>query len=145
MRDVDGQRLLFHGAVVLLVGLLTGLPFGMAIADGWGEESVRAWRVAHTGLVGGGVVLIAIAGALRHVRLGPSAAAWLVWSLVVTVYAAVIALGLGPILGVRGLEPTPPSANLLVFAANIVLAVGAFIATVLLVGGARAGRSGPRA
>lgn len=42
MRDVDGQRLLFHGAVVLLVGLLAGLPFGMAIADGWGEESVRA-------------------------------------------------------------------------------------------------------
>ena len=140
MRDVDGQRLLFHGAVVLLVGLLTGLPFGMAIADGWGEESVRAWRVAHTGLVGGGVVLIAIAGALRHVRLGPSAAVWLVWSLVVTVYAAVIALGLGPILGVRGLEPTLPSANLLVFAANMVLAVGAFIATVLLIAGAR-GRS----
>ncbi len=144
MRDIDGQRLLFHGAVVLLIGLVAGLPLAAAITDGWGDESIHAWRVAHTGLVGGGVVLIAIAGALRNVRLGASAGAWLVRSLIGSVYAGVFALGLGPILGVRGLEPVPPLGNILVFAANAVLALGSLIATVLLVGGAWAGRSDVR-
>jgi hypothetical protein len=144
MRDVDGQRLLFHGAVVLLIGLLAGVPLSAAITDGWGEESVLAWRVAHTGIVAGGVALIAIAGALRHVRLGTGAAAWLVRSLVVSVYAGAVALGLGPILGVRGLQPVPPVGNLLVFAANVVLAVGSLVATLLLVSGASAGRGASR-
>jgi hypothetical protein len=139
MRDVDGQRLVFHGAVVLLLGLLTGLPLGAAITDGWGEEAIRAWRVAHTGLVGGGVALIAIGGAARHVRLGPHGAAWLVWSFVASVYAGVFSLGVGPILGVRGLAPTPPPANILAFAANVVLALGSLLASVLLVRGAWAG------
>lgn len=145
MRDVDGQWLVFHGAVVLLLGLLTGLPLGAAITDGWGEEAIRAWRVAHTGLVGGGVALIAIGGAARHVRLGPRAAAWLVWLLVGSIYAGVFALGLGPILGVRGLEPTPPPANILAFTANVVLALGSLIASALLVRGAWAGAHDTRA
>jgi hypothetical protein len=135
MRDSDAQRLLFHGAVLLLIGLLTGVPYGEAITEGWGPESERAWRVAHTGMTAGGVTLIAIAGALRHVRLGDGAAAWLVWSLVATAYGAVVGLGLGPILGVRGLEPVGPPANVLVFLANAVLAMGALVATVLLVKG----------
>jgi hypothetical protein len=145
MRDVDGQRLVFHGAVVLLLGLLAGVPFGAAITDGWGEEAIHAWRVAHTGLVGGGVALIAIGGAAHRVRLGPGAAAWLVGSLVASIYAGVFALGVGPILGVRGLEPTPPLANQLAFGANLVLALGSLIAAALLVRGAWAGASDTRA
>jgi hypothetical protein len=48
-------------------------------------------------------------------------------------------------LSVRGLAPVPPAGNILVFAANVVLAVGSLVATLLLVGGAWAGRSGTRA
>ena len=47
MTERDQVRLLFHGSIVLLVGLLSGVPMGQAITGGWGEEVVRAWRVAH--------------------------------------------------------------------------------------------------
>ncbi len=52
------QRILFHGLVVLLVGLLCGVPYGQAITHAWGEEAVRAWRLAHFGLVVTGIWLM---------------------------------------------------------------------------------------
>jgi hypothetical protein len=41
-------QLIFHGAVILLVGLLCGAPLGSAVVRGKPEETVRAWRVAHS-------------------------------------------------------------------------------------------------
>ena len=55
------QRILFHGLVVLLVGLLCGVPYGQAITHAWGEEAVRAWRLAHCGLVVTGIWLMVVA------------------------------------------------------------------------------------
>ena len=43
-------HLLLHALIVLLVGLICGAPMGRAITRNHGEDKVRAWRVAHSGL-----------------------------------------------------------------------------------------------
>ena len=50
MVELASKHLLFHGPVVLLAGLLSGIPMGTAIINNRGEVTVRAWRVAHSGL-----------------------------------------------------------------------------------------------
>jgi hypothetical protein len=137
MPDRDGTRLVFHGAVVLMAGNLAGFVLGVGLG-GMAEETLRAWRVAHTATVGGGVMLIAVGPALRHVALGPRASAWLVWSMVAMGYGAVVSLGVGAGFGVKGFVPTGPPANLVAFAGNLAVAGGGVVGTALLGVGARA-------
>ena len=56
-------HVILHGAIVLLVGLLCGIPFG-SVAARAGDDAARAWRVAHAGGAMLGVMLIAIAEVL---------------------------------------------------------------------------------
>jgi hypothetical protein len=144
MTERDQSRMLFHGAVVLLIGLLAGIPMGEAITGQWGEDAVRAWRVAHVGVVAAGIMLVAIAPALRLVALGPRPARWLVGAFVASAYGGTVALTAGAILGVRGLEPGHSLANTVVFLGNSVLAVGSLLGAVLLIHGARAALHGRR-
>lgn len=69
MNDTE-LTLLLHGAIVMLVGLLCGAPYGIAMRKGRPERIERAWRVAHSGLTMGGTLLIAVAAALAVVTLG---------------------------------------------------------------------------
>jgi hypothetical protein len=137
MRTIDQRRVLFHGAILLLVGMLYGIPFAEVLVDG-GDVAARPWRVAHTGLVAGAVLLIAVSAAMPHVMLGPRGTSWLVGSLVLTAYGAIVGLGLPPLAGVRGLAPEGPPLNLVAFAGNLVVGVGSLVAGVLLVHGAHA-------
>ncbi len=110
---------------------------GKAITGAWGEEAVRAWRVAHVGLAAGGLMLIALAPAAGLLALGPRGARWLVAGVLTAAYGAVVALPLGAIAGVRGLEPRGPALNVVVWLGNTVLALGSLIATALMILGAR--------
>jgi len=76
------MQLILHGGVILLLGLLSGVPFGRAIVHGKYEAAVRAWRVAHSGLSMGGVLLLALARVVPQLQLGASALALLVWAFV---------------------------------------------------------------
>ena len=143
MSERDQRFLVFHGAILLMAGNLAGLPFAQAIADGWGEEAVRGWRVAHTGLVSAGLLLVAVGTALRHVVLGASAGRMLRWALLVAGYAS-LGLVVGAAAAVRGLQPMGPPVNLVVLASNAALGLGAFIGTALLIRGAWAGYSAVR-
>jgi hypothetical protein len=138
MSERDQRCLVFHGAIILMAGNLAGLPFMQAITDGSAEEAVRAWRVAHTGLAAAGVMLLAIGAALRHVELAPGAGRLLVWAILAAGYAS-LGLVIGAAAGVRGLQPLGPAANLLVFASNAVLGLGALVGTALLIRGAWTG------
>jgi hypothetical protein len=134
--------MLFHGAIVLFIGLLCGLPFGVAVARGWGHESVRSWRVAHSGVAGIGVMVIAIGAALQHMVLGERAAFLLVWSLVVSAYAFTLAMVLGGIAGVRGLRPSGPPLSAVVFVGNMVGVAGSLFGVALAVYGMYAALAG---
>src|SRR5687768_4129037 len=67
------KQLILHGGVILLLGLLSGVPFGRAIVHVKSEAAVRAWRVAHSGLSMGGVLLLALV--MPQLQLGAPALA----------------------------------------------------------------------
>src|SRR2546425_5508339 len=137
MSEQDQRRLVFHGAIVLLIGNLCGIPLGGAASAGSGEAAMHGWRVAHSGLVMTGVLLIAIGAALRLVVLGEGATSWLVWSLLAAAYGGGVALVLAAAVGARGLAPTGPPLNLVAFVGNIGVVFGTLIGVVLLIRGTR--------
>ncbi len=138
-------QMLLHGAIVLFMGLLFGLPFGVAVTTGWGEESVQAWRVAHAGMVAVGLMLIAIGAALRHLVLGQRLASWLVWSLVASAYSFTLAVLLRGVAGVKGFQPTGPSLNWIAFLSNMVGILGSLTGVALTIRGAYAALRTPPA
>ena len=89
-----------------------------------------------------GIWLFAVAGAAPALRLSPSASAVCVWSLAVSGYTFSIAAAVAALLGVRGLEPTGPAANLAVYVGFTVGAVSSVVGLgVILVGVVRGLRS----
>ncbi len=132
------KQLIFHGGVILLVGLLCGAPLGSAVVRRKSEETVRAWRVAHSSLVMGGVLLLALAGILAHLQLSAFALAILVWAVVASSYAFAVVLPLGAHYNQRGLTSAPPLLNRLIYFGNMVGAGGLLLGTVVLLWGAYA-------
>lgn len=143
MSEVSQIRMLFHGAIVLFIGLLCGLPLGVAVARDRGEESVRSWRVAHSGVAGIGVMVIAIGAALQHMVVGEHAAFLLVWSLVASAYGFTFAMVLGGITGVRGLRPSGPALNVVAFIGNMVGVWGSLFGVALAIYGSYAALARP--
>ncbi len=82
----QAKYLLLHGGIILLAGLLCGIPLGRAIVRGSPDGSIRAWRVAHSGLSMGAVLLVAVAGVVSLVELSPMWNWVLVWSFVASGY-----------------------------------------------------------
>lgn len=131
-----GSLLLFTGFLVLLFGLLTGAPLGSAINRGADEESIRAWRVAHSSLVNGGVMLLAVSAVLPQLALSHG------WQLVASVllsisaYAFSFALFFGAWTGHRGLQKSATAAGNLVYLVNMAGVILSLAATALLAYGA---------
>jgi len=133
------RQILLHGLIVLLVGLVCGVPYGRAITQGWGEEAVRGWRLAHFSLLFGGIWLMVIAAVSHLLVLSRRGIASLVYSSVTSGYAFTLALVVGATSGVRGLEATGPSLNLVAFAGNIVASLASVVwVAVSMVGAIRA-------
>lgn len=131
-------HIVLHGAIVVLIGLLYGIPFGMAV----GEEAVRSWRVAHSGVVTAGLMLIAIGAVLPHLRIATRMASLLVWSLVTSAYSFTVGVLVSAMAGVGGLAPSGSAINGFVFVAYTVGSVGALLGVALTICGAFAALRG---
>lgn len=81
-------RIVYHGAIVLFVGLLCGFA---AVAE-LSSEQVRLWRSAHLGLVVTGIWLFATASILPALVLGRRETSVLFWSLLATAYGFMTAV-----------------------------------------------------
>jgi len=127
-----------HGAIILFVGLLCGAPLGSAAVRGKPEEVVRGWRVAHSSLVMGGILLLALAGVVSQLPLSTFALAFLVWAFVASSYGFAVVLPLAAHYGYRGLSWKPPLLNRVLYVGNMVGAVGLIVGTVVLIWGAYA-------
>jgi hypothetical protein len=138
MRERIALRMLLHGAVLLLVGLLAGMVFGVAVAQSWREDAVRAWRVAHAGSVGLGVMLLAIGAVLDRLQLRERTARAMAWSLVTLGYTFAFGAVFAATAGVRGLTPDGAMLNAVVFATYLVGSVGAVLGVALVILGAYA-------
>jgi uncharacterized membrane-anchored protein len=132
------KQLIFHGGVILLVGLLCGAPLGSAVVRRKTEETIRAWRVAHSSLVMGGILLLALAGIITQLQLNAWALALLVWAFVASSYGFAVVLPLGAHYGHRGLTSEPPFMNRLIYFGNIIGAVALLVDTIVLIWGAYA-------
>ena len=91
-----------NGGLVLLVGLLSGLPFAFNLLGAielWPipfkidyqiTGSERAWRAAHIGNIMNASMLLAVAGIVPRLKLPASTIKALGWCLIVTVWGNAI-------------------------------------------------------
>ena len=136
MDAVLRARMVFHGAVVVMLGLLIGFPHAFVLTGQIAGEE-RAWRMAHLeGLLNGMLVLL-VAAVSGSIVLSSRQQAWLAWSLIAAAYGNVIASVLGATFGVRGLALAPPAANVVMNLLFWVAIVGILAGVGLLIAGAR--------
>ena len=55
--EAVARNLVFHGAIVLIIGLMCGMPYGKAINRKASEHTVQAWRIAHLALPIGAILI----------------------------------------------------------------------------------------
>jgi len=147
--------LVANGALVFMVGLLAGFPFGFVIlgkivlwplpgAVAWtGSTDVRAWRMAHLEGILNGLTLIGVAAIAPWLVLGLRAQRLLAWLLIATAWGNVVASVIGPIFGGRGLEFGGGAANSLMYLLFVAAVVAVLVAMGLVVWGAvRRARAG---
>jgi len=107
--------LALHGAILLVIGMLAGVPYGQAIVDAWGDEAVRAWKLAHMEGLTNGLLVLAVAGVGGLLALGPRARRVLVATLLLGAWANTVGGIVAALVGVRGLDPKGAPENWLVF------------------------------
>jgi hypothetical protein len=136
MADKDRLRLIFHGAIVLLVGLLSGLPTAVEAID----ESARFWHIAHEALIMMGVWMLAASSVRSALVLDTRESSVFVWSFLVMGYGFMIALVMGGVLGVSPFSPGGTPATFVAFLSAVLGILGAFTATAVTLIGVRAAR-----
>lgn len=126
------RRLVFHGAVTFMAGLLCGLPSVVELS----VRSVPMWQAAHGALLLLGVWLIAMAAVWPVLRLAGRERSGLMWSLVAAAYSFMVAVIVQAITGVRAVSPDAEGLGLVAFAANLVAVLSSFLAAALTIAGA---------
>jgi hypothetical protein len=140
MKVPDRARLVFHGAIVLLVGLLCGYPTVVESLSSPG----RLWHTAHEALLMIGIWLLATSSVLATITLDRRDASALVWSLIATGYGFMIAVVTQAITGVEAFEPGHSPGSIVAFSGSAVGILGALLATLLTLKGAGAAIKGAR-
>jgi hypothetical protein len=136
LQNLPAQWLFLNGVIVLLAGLLAGLPLWLAILCGASAANYKAWRVAHATLIAQGLLMLIIGLALPRIALGQQAIWIAVWSLTAAGYGFVFAMTVGAWTGRRGLSPRPWGLNTVLFIGHVVGAAGSLVAVGLLCYGA---------
>jgi len=130
--DESARYLMFHAVIVLLIGLLAGIPYGRAIITKNNERLIEAWRVAHAALPIGAILMLALSALLTDLNI----VANLKWAIsilfILSGYAFVWALMLGPVVGYRGLSSRGPIAAKLVYCGNLLGAITSLFGTLIL-------------
>jgi hypothetical protein len=131
--NTDRLRLIFHGAVVVLIGLLAGLPTVVESING----AERFWHTAHEALIMIGIYILAASAVVPVLVLERRENSFLVWAYLAMGYGFVIALVMGGIVGANAFEPGGTPIRFIAFLAAVIGIAGAFLATGLTIIGAR--------
>jgi hypothetical protein len=129
-------QLVFHGLLLVVLGMIAGVPFREAITESWGADAERAWRVAHTSLVGGGALYLALAAVAHYLVLGQRAATLVTGGLLFAAYGFAFGFIVGPAVGARGLEPLGAPLHIIVFVVFALALLAAFVAMAVVLWGA---------
>jgi hypothetical protein len=131
--DASARYLVFHGTIILLIGLLCGAPYGRAINARAADHTVHSWRVAHLSLPIGAVLMFSVAPLLASFAVASQIKQLIAYLLIGSGYSFSVALPLGAMIGERGLSPRGPFKARVVFAGNLVGAVTSLLASLALV------------
>jgi hypothetical protein len=118
--EPSARHLALHGAIVLLIGLACGGPYGRSINRNAPAHIVQSWRVAHASLPMAGILMLAVAALLSHFSVGVHVKWVIAVTLIASSYAFCVSLPMAAVVGHRGLTSEGPLAAKLVFAGNIV-------------------------
>jgi hypothetical protein len=132
MANNDRTRVIYHGAVVMLVGLLCGLP---TVSE---EEPARLWHTAHESLILIGILLLAMSSVLQFLVLPKRESTALVWALLATGYGLMVGLVIQGITGAHAFSPTTNPVLMFAFIANATGMLGSVLTASLTIMGARA-------
>ena len=130
--EESARYLMFHAVVVLLSGLLAGIPYGRAILKKSNERLIDAWRVAHAALPMGAILLLVISVSFAGLNVAINLK-WVISILfIISGYGFMVALLLGPVVGHRGLSSRGPLVAKLVYSGNLLGAITSLFGTVVL-------------
>jgi hypothetical protein len=130
--------LIFHGAIVIILGLLAGFPYALVLQGEMAGEP-RQWSMAHLEGVLNGLLCLGVAGAFGKLALSARQMQIMTWSFILMAYGNVVAAVIGAVTGQRGLEFGGPTSNMVVFTLFMVAVVLVLVALGLLAYGSRPG------
>ena len=128
------MRIVFHGAAVLLVGLLCGLPTTTE------HEPMRLWHTAHEALIMIGTLMIALSSAMPLLALEAREARALVWALLGMGYGLMGGVTLQAIGGQSAIGPSSSPLLMIAFLFNVVGILGSVLSASLTMIGANPAR-----
>ena len=130
--EESARYLMFHAVIVLLAGLLAGIPYGRAILKNADERLIGAWRVAHASLPMGAILLLVLSVSFSSLVVASNIKWTMSVLFIISGYGFMLALLVGPVVGHRGLSSKGPMAAKLVYAGNSVGAMTSLSGTVVL-------------
>jgi hypothetical protein len=125
---------IIHGSIVLLVGLLCGLP---AVSEE-APDAGRHWHTAHEALIMMGVWILAMSSVMPALVLEAKEMTALRWSMVALGYGFMVALIIQGVTGSPAFEPGGSPARVVEFAASVTGIGGAVMTALLTMKGAYA-------
>jgi len=129
------KYLIFHGGIIILIGLFSGLVYWQMIIRDKRSEVLRGWRIAHVFLVIEGMFIVVVGLEIPHLALGGLAVRVLVWAVAISGYGFAWAFIGGAWKGYRGLTPKPYGLNTILFLGHFVGAAGSISGIAMVVYG----------
>src|ERR1700722_4525184 len=131
--EPSSRYLVFHGTIILLIGLLCGAPYGRAINRRVADHIVHSWRVAHLSLPIGAILMFAVAMLMASFTVASQIKQLIANLLIVSGYSFCVALPLAAMVGEPGLSHRGSLQAKTVFAGNLLGAVTSLLASLALV------------
>jgi hypothetical protein len=125
----------FHGAIIILIGLFSGLIYWQMIIRDKRPEVIRRWRIAHVFLVIEGMFIVIVGLIIPHLVLSGLAVRVLVWTIASSGYGFAWAFVGGACKGYRGLTPKPYGFNTILFLGHFIGAAGSLIGIAMVIYG----------
>ena len=126
---------ILHGAIIILIGLFSGLIYWQTIIRDKRPEVIRGWRIAHIFLVIEGMFMVIVGLSIPYLVLGGLPVRVLVWTITSSGYGFAWAFIGGAWKGYRGLTPKPYGLNTLLFLGHFIGAGGSLIGIAMIIYG----------
>jgi len=135
MTGLLNKYLIFHGVIIILIGLFSGLIYWQAIIRNKRSEVLRGWRIAHVFLVIEGMFIVIVGLCIPHLVLSALAVRVLVWTVATSGYGFAWAFIGGAWMENRGLTPKPYGLNTILFLGHFIGAGGTLIGVAMVIYG----------